>query len=117
MPTRREADLEAETDSLFQGSLTEFTAARNALAMRLKKEGRAADAERVKALAKPSAPAWAVNQLFWENPKAFDRLIAVGERVRKAQTGVTKNADLSALLDEKKQMTKELMKRAAAILG
>jgi hypothetical protein len=117
MPTRRPPNLESEIDSLFQLPLAEFTSARNALAARLKKDGRADDAERVKGMAKASAPAWAVNQLFWENPKAFDQLLAIADRVRKAQTGQTKNADLGGLLAEKKRMTAELLRRATSILG
>jgi len=113
---KRGPDIDADIDTLFQGSLAEFTAARNALAKRLKAEGRTLDAERVKALAKPPAPAWAVNQLYWQDPKAIDRLLALGERVRKAQTGHLKNADLRALLDEKKEMTTALVTKATAIL-
>jgi hypothetical protein len=117
MPKRgREPDIEGEIDALFQGSLSAFTDARNALAKRLKSEGRTADAERVKALAKPPAPAWAVNQLYWQDTKAIERLLTLGERLRKAQTGQLKNADLRALLDEKKQMTTALLTKASAIL-
>src|ERR1041385_251981 len=117
MPTKRRADGEGEIDALFRLPLAEFTSARNALAARLKKEGRAVDAERVKSLAKPPATAWAVNQLYWEDPRAIDQLVGVAERVRKAQSGRTKNVDLRDLLDEKKQMMAELMERASAILG
>lgn len=113
---RRASNIEAEIDALFQLSLAEFTGARNALAKRLKNEGRALDAERVKALAKPSAPAWAVNQLYWQDPAAIERLLTLGERVRKAQTGQLRNADLRALMDEKKQMTTALLRNASAIL-
>ena len=113
---RRGSDVGAEIDALFQCSLDEFTGTRNALAKRLKNEGRTLDAERVKALAKPSSPAWAVNQLYWRDPKAIERLLTLGERVRKAQTGTLKNADLRALIDEKKQMTAALLTKASAIL-
>jgi hypothetical protein len=113
---RRGSDIGAEIDALFQLSLAEFTGARNALAKRLKNEGRTLDAERVKVLAKPSSTAWVVNQLYWQDPKAIERLLALGERVRKAQTGQLKNADLRALLEEKKQMTMPLLAKASAIL-
>jgi len=113
---RRGSDIGAEIDALFQLSLAEFTGARNALAKRLKNQGLALDAERVKALAKPAAPAWAVNQLYWQEPKAIERLLALGERLRKAQTGQLKNADLRALIEEKKQMTTALLTKASAIL-
>src|SRR4051812_43211223 len=113
---RRGSDIDAEIDAIFQRSLAEFTGARNALARHLNNEGRTLDAERVKALAKPPAPAWAVNQLYWQDQKAIERLLTVGERVRKAQTGQVQNADLRALLDEKKRMTMALLTKASAIL-
>ena len=43
-----------DVDGLFRLPLAEFTAARNALAARLKKAGRPSDADAVKALPKPS---------------------------------------------------------------
>jgi hypothetical protein len=113
---KRGSDIDAEIDSLFQLPLAEFTGARNALAKRLKNEGRELDAERVKALTKPPAPAWAVNQLYWQDPKAIERLLTLGERIRKAQTGQLKNADLRTLIEEKKQMTMALQTKASAIL-
>ncbi|HET8774958.1 MAG TPA: hypothetical protein VFP80_14245 [Thermoanaerobaculia bacterium] len=113
---RRGPNIEAEIDALFQLPLAGFTGARNELAKRLKNESRAIEAERVKALVKPPAPAWAVNQLYWQDPKAFERLLVLGERVRKAQTGQLKNADLRALVDEKKQLTQALQTKASTIL-
>lgn len=117
MPNKRPTGPDAEIDALFRLPLTEFTSARNALAARLNKAGQAIDARRVKSLAKPPAPAWAVNQLYWENPKAIDQLIGVTERVRKAQTGKSKNADLRGLLNEKKAMMAALTKRALELLA
>ena len=116
MPKRR-SDLDAEIDPLFQLPLAEFTDARNALAARLRKEGRAVEAESVKALVKPPAPAWAVNQLYWQDPRSFETLLAAGERVRRAQTGKLRNVDLRALLDDKKQLMTALLARASAILA
>ena len=72
---RRDDDI----DALFALPLDEFTAARNALATRLKKSGKSDEADQVKALAKPSVSAWAVNQLYWEHRAAFDRLLATGQ--------------------------------------
>jgi hypothetical protein len=113
---RRGSDIAAEIDALFQLSLAEFTGARNALAKHLKSEGWTLDAERVKALAKPPAPAWAVNHLYWHDPKAFERLLTLGERIRRVQTGQLKNADLRALIEDKKRMTAALLTKAAAVL-
>ena len=104
----------SEIDALFELPLAEFTAARNALASRLRKEGRTDEAERVKVLPKPPATAWAVNQLFWRQRKEIDRLLAIGDKVRQAQTG--KGADLRVLLDERRKAVSDLTDRAAAIL-
>jgi hypothetical protein len=78
-------NVEDEIDGLFRLPLADFTSARNALAARLKKEGRPNEAERVKLLGKPSVSAWAVNQLYWEHRAAFDQLIASGKRLRPTQ--------------------------------
>jgi len=108
----------SDIDGLFQLSLDEFTAARNALAARLKKAGRADEAERVKTLAKPQISAWAVNQLFWKHRKAFDRLIAAGERFRRAQAAqlAGKTGDLRPPLEARREALTELARAAAGVL-
>jgi hypothetical protein len=107
-----------EVDKLFQIPLAEFTGARNSLAAKLKKEGDTEAAERVKTLAKPSISAWAANQLYWRDRKAFDRLIAAGDQFRQAQAAqlAGKSADLRAPLDARRQALSELMKIAGDIL-
>jgi hypothetical protein len=66
-------------DQLFQLPLSEFTAARNLLAKAAGDGGAA-----IKALEKPSVPAWAVNQLYWRDRRTYDRLIKASERQRAA---------------------------------
>ncbi len=75
-------DLERELDSLFQAPFAEFVGARNALASRLKKEGREAEATRVRGLAKPSYTAWLVNQLYWGARKELEAYLRAADRVR-----------------------------------
>lgn len=108
-----------DMDTLFQLPLPEFTAARNAMSARLKKGGDAGEAERVKALTKPSVPAWAVNQLFWKHRIAFDRLLDAGERFRKAQTAqlAGKSADLRAPLEARRSALSELTTHASRMLA
>jgi DNA repair exonuclease SbcCD ATPase subunit len=98
--------------------MAEFTAARNALAGRLKKAGKDEEADRVKTLPKPSLAAWVVNQLYWRHRKAFDRLIDAGERFRKAQGAQLsgKNADLRGTLDARREALSELTRLAASAL-
>jgi hypothetical protein len=74
-------DLDDRINALYAGPLAEFTASRNALAKTLT----GADAARVRALAKPTVVAWALNQLFWHARKTFERVLETGERLRHAQ--------------------------------
>src|SRR5687768_10324376 len=112
---KRGSDIGAEIDALFQLSLDEFTGARNALAKQLKNEGRTLDAERVKALVKPSSPAWAVNQLYWQDPKAIERLLTLGERIRKAQTDSLKTPDRPAPPEGRKKRPRACRKKPSPI--
>src|SRR5688572_16322677 len=94
----------ADIDALFQLPLSEFTAARNALAARLKKAGKAQEAAQIKSLAKPSMTAWAVNQLYWEHRDVFDILISAGRRLGREQAAQLsgKAADVRGALAQRK---------------
>ena len=100
----------SDIDALFRLPLAEFTSARNALAAQLKRDGRQADASEVKALPKPSASAWVVNQLYWRHRESFDRLIESGERLRRAHatqlTGDTVRNPASARRDVMAELTR-----------
>ena len=100
-------------DGLYQGALADFTPARNALAKAAGKGGAA-----IKALAKPSAPAWAVNQLFWRERRTYDRLIRASERLRAAHAQVMrgKKLDMRPLEAQHGAAVKEASGRVAAIL-
>src|SRR5438874_5710394 len=108
----------SEVDDLFKLPPAEFTAARNALAAKLKKAGDATAADRIKALGKPSVSAWVANQLYWRQRKAFDRLLAAGDQFRRAQAAqlAGKSADLRASLDARRDALAELTRHAAEIL-
>jgi hypothetical protein len=110
--------LENDLDALFRLPVAEFTAARNALAVQLKKDGRRDESDRVKALGKPSISAWAVNQLYWQHREAFDRLIATGQRFRQAQTSgrAAKVADMREALDARREALSQLSDLATALL-
>ena len=115
---RNISKLEDEIDALFTLPLAEFTGARNTLAARLKKEGRANDADRVKLLSKPSISAWTVNQLYWEHRDAFDELIATGKRLRPAQKSRlgAKAADMRDSLDARREALTNLSELATELL-
>jgi hypothetical protein len=117
-PSETTRELEDDVDALFGLSLAEFTGARNTLAARLKQAGRGDEANRVKALVKPSISAWAVNQLYWQHRKAFDQLIATGYRFRQAQTSrlAGKVADIREALDARREALTHLSDLATALL-
>jgi hypothetical protein len=75
----------ADAHELYGLPLEEFTAARNALAKQLTREGDKAAAEEVKRLPKPSKTAWALNQVARRQPEDVEQLLAAGERLREAQ--------------------------------
>ena len=107
-----------DVDALFRLQLSEFTAARNARAATLKKNGDAAKSDQVKALGKPPISAWVANQLYWRDRKLFERLLSAGEAFRKAQAAqlAGKSADVRAPLDARREALAELGRLAASIL-
>jgi len=119
MPERHVTSSPPDTDSLFQLPLAEFTAARNALASRLNKAGKRADGERVKGMAKPSISAWAVNQLYWRHRTTFDRLMASGEQLRKAQASQLSggSAEMRGPIEARREALAELSRLAAETLA
>jgi hypothetical protein len=74
-----------EIDGLFELPLEDFTAGRNELAKRLAKEGDEERADEVRALAKPSIPVWAINQLARREKAGVRALLDAGARLRRAQ--------------------------------
>jgi hypothetical protein len=72
-----------EADQLYGLPLEDFVAERDALAKRLRADGRRAEADEVKALRKPPAVVWAVNQLMRTQSKPAKALIAAADRAAK----------------------------------
>lgn len=102
MPTDR--DLERQIDTLYQRPLTEFTAARNALAKGLP----APDTARVKTLVKPAIVPWLINQVYWQARSVFDRMIDAGDAVRRAQiTAIEKPGTTPARIQQARARVRE----------
>jgi hypothetical protein len=72
-----------EADRLYGLPLEDFVAERDALAKRLRADGRRAEADEVKALRKPPAVVWAVNQLMRTQHKPAKALVAAADRAAK----------------------------------
>jgi hypothetical protein len=114
-------ELETEIAHLYSLPLAEFTAERNALAARLRKEGDREASERVKGLAKPSVSAWAVNVLFRDQKEKMDAFLAAGRRARGIlQEALTKGTGAESLPDamqDERDLRDDLRRRAVALLS
>jgi hypothetical protein len=80
-------ELEEMIDEVYGAPLDEFTLRRNELAKALRAEGDRAEAAEVAKLAKPTLPAWAVNQLARRERRDVDLLLDAGHRLRRVQGG------------------------------
>lgn len=109
----RESTLETQIDELYQLPLSEFTAARNALAKSLK----GGERDRVKHLQKPTAVAWTVNQLFWRARPVYDRVVESGARLRAAQIAALKGraADVRTIAADHRAVVGEAVRTATAL--
>jgi hypothetical protein len=87
--------LEPELLAVYRGPLEEFISRRDALAKQLRAAKRRDDADRVKALRKPSRTAWVLDTIVQEDPAAIDQLV---EAISAAQT-VQSGADLRAAVE------------------
>lgn len=102
---------------LYRLPLPGFTAARNALAARLQSSDRDA-AARVKSLGKPTASAWAANQVFWGARREFDALIDASDRLRALQaSGATANELRQAMRERREALTAVVRAGEAALKG
>lgn len=111
MASDRAVDIDAELDRLYGLPLEEFTKARNDLSARLKKAGETDAAAEVKALAKPSVPAWAVNQLARRRKRDVRTLLDAAERSRSG-----KAKSLREALDEQRDVLQRLTDEARELL-
>ena len=112
-------DLERELDDLFGLPLGEFTPARNDLAKRLKAAGETEQAENVRRLAKPSVPAWAVNQLARHETAKVRRLLDAGEKMRAAHERALSDRageDFRKATEAERRLVQELTDDARTLL-
>ena len=83
--------------ALYRESPEAFIAARDALVKRLRDEDRGEEAALVKALRKPTVPAWAVDQLAGLDPDGLEELLAAGATLRRAQREALSGGNADAL--------------------
>jgi hypothetical protein len=78
-------DLDTVADELYSLPREEFTAARNAAAVRAREQSGRELAERIGALRRPSTAAWLANLLVRERPEQLRALLELGAELRAAQ--------------------------------
>ncbi len=105
MPDAHSADI----DRLYALPLEEFTAERDELAKRSRKEGDRDAAAAVKALKKPSVAAWVVNQVRRDRPEDVRRLLDVTEELHRVYAGLS-SAGARERLGEAADMQRDLVR-------
>jgi hypothetical protein len=114
------AGFDRAADELYGLPLDEFVPRRDALARELRAAGEREDADRVKRLVKPSAPAWAVNRLARERPDAVRALVEAGDELRRVQEwllrGEADPGDLRNAVEGERNAVADLVHAGAEIL-
>ena len=103
-------DLESVATELYALLPAEFTAARNERAKQLGGEL----GKKVKALPKPSSPAWATNLLARSKPAEMAQLLALGASLRDAQDDLDR-VTLTKLGKQRRALVSALAKEAASL--
>jgi hypothetical protein len=109
-----------DVDRLFGLPLEDFVRERDALAKRLRGEGDREGADAVKALGKPSAAAWAANQVLRTQRNDARALLAAGRELADAQermlAGKGAPADLRGAAERERDAVDRLVAAAAGLL-
>ena len=110
--------LDAHIDRLYGLPLDEFVVQRDALAKQLRADGDREAASAVKALRKPTAGAWALNQAVRRRREETGALLAAGERLRAAHQALLSGGgrdELREAMGEQRALSNVLADCAEAI--
>jgi hypothetical protein len=107
---------EDPADELYAAPLDEFVARRNALAKALRAEKRRDEAAAVAALRRPSAGAWALNQVERTDPERIGGFLLLVERFRAATDAAMAGdaQDLRAVQSESRPAIDDVVRAAMA---
>ncbi len=111
--------VEDDVDALYAGDPDEFVAGRQALVKRLKAEGDKSGAAEVAGLRRPTAAAWAVNQLARRHGDEVAALVALGDDLRRTHERLLtggRDDDTAASGRRRREAIADLVERAAGIL-
>ena len=112
------ASPDANIDRLYGLPLDEFVAQRDGLAKSLRAGGDREGATAVKALRKPTAGAWALNQAVRRRQQETQALLAAGERLREAHKALLSGGgreELREAMEQQRELTSVLADCAEAI--
>jgi septal ring factor EnvC (AmiA/AmiB activator) len=101
-------------DELYVGSFDGFVARRDAMAKRLRDEGDADEAKRVRSLKKPNRVAWALNQLGAQEPGLRDAVLEAGGELRSAQEALVSGKGDNAHAREAQRAERQAVHEAVA---
>lgn len=110
-------DLDQARARLYAEPLADFVASRDTLVKALRADGRADDAKAVKALRKPSRPAWILDAGFRADPDGTERLAAAINEVIEAQAGRGDMRDATRSLRDAAQAVAKAAGDAAKVAG
>lgn len=103
-------------EELYRLPLAEFTAARDALAARLKSAGDKGGAAAAKGLRRPSVAAWAANQVVWQAAAEWQRLQQASGALRDAHQHAASAEELRAAGREQREALQQCEARASELL-
>lgn len=104
-------ELETAIVGVYRGPLDEFVRRRDALAKELRAAKRREDADRVKALRKPSRTAWVLDNIVHEDPLVLEQLTSA---INAAQT-VHSGTDLRAAMDNVRAAIRDVAAAGARV--
>jgi hypothetical protein len=111
---RAQSASDSRLDRLYQAPLGDFVAERNALAKSAGAEGAG-----IRALQKPTVPAWAVNQLYWQRRPVYDELIERAEDLRATHNAALRGrrADLREASRSHEEAVESALKTTLGLLA
>jgi hypothetical protein len=112
--------VEDHIDALYRADPDEFVTARQALVKRLRSEGERDRAAAVAKLRRPTAAAWAVNQLAHRHPDELARLLELGHELHRAHERLLAGDRDDATVTSgrrRHEAIADLVERAAGILS
>jgi hypothetical protein len=107
-------DVDAIADELYQEDPASFVSLRDARVGAARQEGDRQGAAAIKALKRPSPPAWAVNLLARAHPDELDGLADLGARLRQAQASLS-GEELRGLSRERHKFVVGLARQARSL--